>query len=127
MSNNSKPVVLIVEDEAIFRVVFTGVLKGNGYTVHEAINGEEGLELAKSVKPEVILLDLVLPKLNGFEVLKVLKQNKDTSNIPVIVLSVLGEEDKMQMAFSLGANDYMIKGDKSPKAVIDKIEMLMKR
>ena len=123
--NNNKPVVLIVEDEAIFRVVFTGVLRGNEYTVHEAVDGEQGLEMVKSKKPDIILLDLVLPKMNGFDVLKAIKTDKDIKHIPVIVLSVLGEEDKMQMAFSLGANDYMIKGDNSPKAIIDKIEALL--
>lgn len=126
MSTNNKPVVLIVEDEAIFRVIFSGVLKGNGYKVHEAVNGEEGLEMVRSLKPDIILLDLVLPKLSGFEVLKAIKGDKDIHKIPVVILSVLGEEDKMQMAFSLGANDYMIKGDKSPKSIIDKIEMLLK-
>ena len=86
-----------------------------------AVDGEEGLELAVSEKPDLIILDMILPKMNGFEVLQELKNNPKTKNIPVVILSNLGQESDVDRAMSLGAVDYLIKTDFSINEVVEKI------
>ena len=122
-----KATILIIEDEEVFRVVFGGVLKDKGYIIHEATDGKMGIEKVKSLIPDLILLDLVLPVLDGFEVLEQIRADLSINKIPIVVLSVLGEKDKMKKAFELGADDYLIKGDKSPKSILEKIEAVLSK
>ena len=122
-----KATILIIEDEEVFRVVFGGVLKDKGYIIHEATDGKMGIEKVKSLVPDLILLDLVLPVLDGFEVLEQIRADLSINKIPIVVLSVLGEKDKMKKAFELGADDYLIKGEKSPKSILEKIEAILSK
>ena len=122
-----KATILIIEDEEVFRVVFGGVLKDKGYIIHEATDGKMGIEKVKSLIPDLILLDLVLPVLDGFEVLEQIRADLSINKIPIVVLSVLGEKNKMKKAFELGADDYLIKGEKSPKSILEKIEAILSK
>lgn len=113
--------ILIVEDEPGFRRTYSDLFQHFGHTVLEAADGEEGLRVAKKSKPDLVLLDLVMPKLDGYGVLEQLRSNGKTANLPVIIFSVLGEQTDIQKALDMGANDYIIKGSYSPSEVMGKI------
>ncbi|MBN2104419.1 response regulator [bacterium] len=115
--------VLIVEDEPIFRMNYRTVLEEKGYSVIEASTGQQGLHMITSDPPDIVLLDLILPEVNGYEVLKRIRETN--SEIPIIVFSVLSGEMDMKRAFELGAQDYVIKGAELPISILDKIEALM--
>ena len=117
--------ILFVEDEAALQEAFGGVLKQAGYHVIKALDGEIGLRLAKSEKPDLILLDLVLPKLHGFEVLKKLKKDKETEDIPVIVLTNLERAEDIEKAIELGALIYLVKMQYNLIEVIEKIRKII--
>ncbi|MBN1781965.1 response regulator [bacterium] len=117
--------VLIVEDETVFRLIYRGVLENEGFDVVEAEDGKKGWELARSENPDVVLLDLILPGLTGFEVLEKIRNHKDTKELPVVVFSVLGESKDIDRAIDMGANYYRTKGIDSPTNIIGIIEELI--
>jgi len=117
----TKGTILIVEDEPMFRRVYKDVLANDGYKVLVAEDGEGGWQMAKSEKPSLILLDLNLPKLHGLEVLGNIRADGTIKDIPVIVLTVLGQQKDIQRGLDLGANDYLVKGFYSPREVSKKI------
>jgi DNA-binding response OmpR family regulator len=128
MKNIDKPLkktILIIEDQPGFRRIFQDILEKDSYKVILAEDGEKGWQLAKSEKPKLILLDLILPKLHGFEVLKNIRAYEEISNVPIVILSVLGEKADIQKGLELGANDYIIKGQSSPYEIINKVHMLL--
>src|ERR1039458_1793294 len=118
-----KGTILIVEDQEGFRQVYSDILAYDGYGVLTAEDGELGWEMAKEKKPDLVLLDLGLPKLDGFEVLQRLRADPETKEIPVIIFSVMGEQKDIQKALQMGANDYTVKGFYTPKQVLSKIKM----
>jgi CheY-like chemotaxis protein len=95
--------VLLAEDDRFLRRAAESRLRQNGFTVLPAVDGEEALKVARAERPDLILLDLIMPKLQGFEVLKALKQDPATAPIPVIVLSNLGQDEDLKRAMELGA------------------------
>ncbi len=102
--------VMLVDDSDVLRKITVFNLKKNGYEVVEATNGEEALEKLKSgIKPDLMLLDIMMPKMDGFTVLKHLKENDEWKDIPVIVLTAKGGEDDEKTALSLGATRVMTK------------------
>lgn len=101
--------ILLVEDEKNIILGVRTCLDAVGYEVEIAENGELGMEAVQRSHPDLILLDLMLPKLNGFEVLESLKNNPETSKIPIIVLTAKAEEEDRQRAAELGADAYMTK------------------
>jgi len=114
--------ILFIEDETALQKTFSDFLKGEDYEMIPALDGETGLKLAKSKKPDLILLDLILPKLHGFEVLKKLKENKETKDIPVIVLTNLEGMTDIDRAIELGATTYLVKANYTLEEVVDKIK-----
>ena len=114
--------ILFIEDEAVLQKTFEKTLRPEGYEMISALDGESGFNLAKSQKPDLILLDLILPKLNGFEVLKRLKEDPETKKIPVIILTNLERMADIDKALELGATTYLVKVDYSLEEVIDKIK-----
>jgi DNA-binding response OmpR family regulator len=121
----SKGTILIVEDQQGFRRIYHDVLANDGYDVLEAEDGEAGWEAVKSKKPHLVLLDLGLPKIDGFEVLKKIRADAETKHIPVIIFSVLGEQKDVKKGLELGANDYTVKGFYTPRQILSKIKNLM--
>ena len=103
--------ILFIEDEAAIHRTFSDALSKENYDIISALDGEIGLRLAKEKKPDLILLDLVLPKLNGFEVLKALKADEATKAIPVIVLTNLEQMEDIQRVIDLGARTYLVKSN----------------
>ena len=96
-----------------------------GFHVQLASDGEEGLRQAIAVKPDIVLLDIVLPKMDGFHVLEGIKKNPDTKNIPVILLTNLGQKDDVDRGLSLGAIDYLIKAHFMPSEVVAKVKKIV--
>jgi len=119
--------ILFIEDESVLQKTFDSALKEEGYEVVSALDGETGLNLARTQKPDLILLDLVLPKLTGFEVLKKLKETSETKEIPVIVLTNLERMSDIDKALELGATTYLVKVDYSLDEVIKKIKKILEQ
>ncbi len=113
--------VLLVEDEKNVILGVRTCLDAVGYSVEIVEDGEEALNAVRREHPDLILLDLLLPKLDGFEVLKVLKGNPETARIPVIVLTARAEEEDRQRALDLGANNFMTKPFK-PQELWDRLK-----
>jgi DNA-binding response OmpR family regulator len=121
---SKQKVILFVEDESALQKVFKEALTKEGYEVVSALDGEEGLELAKNQKPDLILLDLILPRRDGFSVLEELKANSETTAIPVIVLTNLESSADVERAISMGAHTYLVKANYKLDEVITKIKDL---
>lgn len=101
--------ILVVEDDAFFQKFYTSKLTEKGFEVFLAVDGEDAIQKISEVKPGLILLDIIMPKKDGFEVLAIIKANPETRDIPVIVFSSLGQEEDIKKAKDLGALDYMYK------------------
>jgi len=114
--------ILFIEDESALQKTFGDILKSKGYGVLKALDGESGLRSAQGERPDLILLDLILPKMDGFEVLKELKENEETKSIPVIILTNLEETEDIQKALELGATTYLVKSSYTLEEVVNKIE-----
>jgi len=120
-----KGTVLLIEDEFGFRRIYTSVFKYAGYDVLDAEDGEKGFQMVLKHRPSIVLLDLLLPKLNGLEVLKKIRATDEIKKTPVIIFSVMGEEREVGMGLSMGANDYLIKGNSNPKEILDKVQEIL--
>ena len=114
--------ILIVEDDRFLRELIARKVIDEGFDVSEAIGGEEGIKKIKEEKPDMVLLDLILPGIDGFEVLSRMKQDSALSSIPVIILSNLGQKEDIDKGMKLGANDYLIKAHFTPGEIIEKIK-----
>ena len=112
----------MVEDDIFLRKIYRDKLTRAGFDFVEATNGVEGINKIISEKPDLVLLDLILPRKNGFDVLVDMKGNPDTKDIPVIILSNLGQESDIKRGLSLGAQDYLVKTDISLSEVVDKVK-----
>jgi len=117
--------ILFIEDEPNLQKTISRYLEDEGYEVKSALDGELGLKLAKESKPALILLDLILPKKDGFEVLKELKIDSETKDIPVIILTNLETSGDVEKALSLGATNYLIKANYELSEVVKKIETVL--
>ncbi|OGZ69804.1 MAG: hypothetical protein A3D35_00860 [Candidatus Staskawiczbacteria bacterium RIFCSPHIGHO2_02_FULL_34_9] len=117
--------ILIIEDDEFFRELIRKKISSNkDFEFMEAADGEKGLEAIKKEKPDLVLLDLLLPNVDGFEVLSKVRSDSDISKTPIIVLSNLGQQEDIEKALKLGANDYMIKSQFDINQIIDKITSL---
>lgn len=114
--------ILFVEDEAALQKTLGDVLEQEGYKVINALDGEAGLKMAQAELPDLILLDLILPKMHGFEVLSALKNDKATKDIPIIVLTNLESMGDIEKALELGATTYLVKASYSLEEVVSKIK-----
>jgi len=118
--------ILIVEDERRFREMLSSIFNSEGFSVISASNGEEGLKIAESEIPDVILLDIILPKKDGFEVLEGLKKKNRLSKIPVIVLTNLEDNRDVQRALSLGAYTYLVKANYTLDEIVEKVNFFLR-
>lgn len=118
--------ILIIEDDKFLRELITQKLIKEGYDIIEAADGEKGIKSVKKEKPDLILLDLILPGIDGFEVLAKIKENPVLSQIPVIILSNLGQKDDIERGLKIGAVDYLIKAHFTPGEIIEKVKTVLK-
>jgi len=119
--------ILFIEDDAFLRSLIGKKLSAAGFRPTEAVDGQTGFKKAKEEKPDLILLDLLLPAPDGFEILSKLKNDTTTSSIPVIILSNLGQKEDVDRGLSLGADDYLIKAQFTPEEIIVKIKETLKK
>lgn len=122
MAQPKTPHLLLVEDDTFLAGMYVTKLSMEGFTVELSTDGKVGLERAKKILPDLILLDILLPKMNGFDVLKALKADSSTANIPVILLTNLGQKSDVIQGLDLGATDYLIKAHFMPSEVVAKIK-----
>jgi DNA-binding response OmpR family regulator len=119
--------ILIVEDEEILLTALSEELKQEGFQVFGAKDGVEGVEMAQSEKPDLILLDLVMPRLDGIGALKQMKDTPEIKDIPVVILTNLSDYDKISDALSLGAMDYLVKANYRLEELVNKIKTVLER
>lgn len=114
--------IVIVEDDEILSRVMTSEFTEAGFEVFQAFDGEAGLAMIQDKKPGFILLDLILPKKHGFEVLAELKKSPGTKDIPVIILTMLNQDDDIKKGLQLGANDYIVKSQHAVAEIVEKVK-----
>ena len=119
--------ILVVEDEEILLTALQEELRQGGYTVEGAVDGEDGLVKIKAFKPDLVLLDLVMPKMDGMAVLRKLKESPDTAELPVVILTNLSDYERISEALSLGAKDYLVKANYSLADLMDKVKAVLAR
>ncbi len=117
--------VLVVEDDQFLRDLIVKKLNEEGLKTIQAIDGEEGLRMARERKPAIVLLDLILPGIDGFEVLKQIKADPAMSDMPVLILSNLGQKDDIDRGLKLGAVDYLIKAHFTPGEIVQKVKEVL--
>ena len=120
------PKILLVEDDDFLRELIVKKLNQENYEVSEAVDGEEAVKKVKEIVPDLVLLDLILPGMDGFKVLSQIKEDSALTHIPVIILSNLGQREDVEKALKLGAADYMIKAHFTPNEIIKKIKIFLK-
>jgi DNA-binding response OmpR family regulator len=118
--------ILFIEDESALQKSLGDLLRGEGYEVISAIDGETGLRLAKETTPDLILLDLILPKIHGLTLLKMLKEEERTKDIPVIILTNLENVEDIEKAIEMGATTYLVKANYSLEEVVEKVKNALK-
>lgn len=117
--------ILIVEDDPLMSRMYQKIFAFEKYEVEMAGDGEEGLEKAKNTKPTIMLLDIMMPKLNGLQVLEKLKADPDTKSIPVIMLTNLAGQQDAEAAMAKGAVKYIIKSEHEPKEVVNMVKEIL--
>lgn len=118
---NSKKKILLVEDDTALSSVYESRLELEGFEVATVANGEEALSRAIEFKPDLIVLDAMMPKINGFDVLDILRNTPETTNVRVIMLTALSQPTDKERAKSLGADDYLVKSQVVISDVVDRI------
>lgn len=126
-TTKKSPKILIIEDDQRINKVYMAKLSVEGITVITALDGEEGLRKIYSEKPDLILLDLMLPRKSGFDILKEIKADPEVKDIPVLILSNLAQEKEIEQGLALGAVDYLVKTDYSIQQVMEKIKKALER
>jgi len=117
--------VLLIEDEEMLAEMYKMKFEGEGFSFLASRDGESGIELAKKEKPDIILLDIIMPKMDGFSVLKALKDDSDTKKAKIILLTNLGQEEDVKKGKSMGADDYLVKANFTPAQVVEKVRKVL--
>lgn len=117
--------ILIAEDDQFLSDAYVAKLTFEGYEIETAMDGEEALLTLQTFKPDLMILDLVMPKLDGYMVLTEIRKNDEFKNLPVIVASNLGQKEDIEHAKALGATDFVVKTDLSIKDLVEKVKRLL--
>ena len=123
MEKNKK--ILIIEDELFLLEMYEMRLKTAGFEILTATEGKEGIHLAVEEKPDLIILDIVMPGISGYDVLKMMKKDPDIKDIPVLIFSNLGQEEEIEKGKRLGADDYVVKTNVTPAQLVAKVEKML--
>ena len=127
MDNSKKIKILLIEDDPFLLNMYNTKFELEGFLVITANDGEKGSKLALKEEPDIILLDILLPKKDGFEVLEELKTNNKTKDIPVILLTNLSQKNEVERGLLLGAIDYLIKAHFMPSEIVTKIKNIVNK
>jgi len=118
--------ILIIEDDSFLSEMYSTKLIQEGFETEIAVDGKQGIDKIKNIKPDLVLLDIVLPKMDGFEILESVKKDPEFKNIPIILLTNLGQKNEIEKGLSLGADEYIIKAHFTPTAVVAKVKEILK-
>lgn len=119
--------ILVIEDDKSLVDILREAFEPKEYQIILALDAQEGIEKVKKENPDLVILDILLPGKSGFEVLKEMKQDEKTKNIPVLILSNLGQDREVKTGLSMGAEDYLVKADFTIDEVVAKVEKLLKK
>jgi len=119
--------VLIVDDDMTLRELYEERMKAEGYTIISASDGEEAIEKTTKEKPDVILLDIMMPKINGIDVMKMLREKDETKGIPIIILTALIQEIDKIKDMMKPTDGYLVKSEIMPKDVVDKVKKSLEK
>ena len=126
MEKNKKK-ILIIEDEKLLLEMYQSRFEKEGYRVLTALSGKKGIALAQKEKPDLIILDILMPGIDGYEVIKKLKKDSRTQKIIILVFSNLGQPAEINRGLELGADDYIVKTDLTPSQLLNKVEKMLKK
>jgi CheY-like chemotaxis protein len=124
--NTTPARILLAEDDRFLSKAAAVMLRRRGYTVVTASNGEEALQSVRSAPPDIVLLDLIMPKMQGFEVLRALKSDAATRAIPVVVMSNLSQPEDRDRTLAAGASEYLVKANLSLEALVSAVERTLR-
>ncbi|OGZ45081.1 MAG: hypothetical protein A3J54_04365 [Candidatus Ryanbacteria bacterium RIFCSPHIGHO2_02_FULL_45_13b] len=122
---NQSVKLVIVEDDKFLRDLIVRKLSREGFLVWEAKTGEEGLRILQESPPQLVLLDILLPGMSGYEVLEAMQKNEKLKSIPVVILSNLGQKEEVERAESLGAKDFLVKAKYTPGEIVTRIKDIL--
>lgn len=117
--------LLLIEDDKMLSDMYVTKFSKEGFKIMKAENGAVGLDMAKKEKPDLILLDIIMPKLDGFAVLKELKKDPGTANTHILILTNLGQSEDVEKGKKLGADDYFVKANHTPAEIVEKVKYLL--
>ncbi len=117
--------ILIIEDDPFLNEVYAAKFSQSGFQTEVALDGKKGMEKIKADKPDLIILDIVLPKMDGFELLKKVKEDSKLKEIPIVLLTNLGQKNEVEKGLALGADDYIIKAHFTPTAIVAKVKEIL--
>ncbi|MFA6391818.1 MAG: response regulator [Patescibacteria group bacterium] len=123
----SKQKILLIEDDKMLLEMYTAKFTREGFEIETAENGSDGLKAARNAKPDMILLDIIMPKLDGFATLKEIRKDENIKDVPVILLTNLGQDQDIQKGKDLGADDYFVKANHTPTEIVEKVQDLLKK
>ena len=118
--------ILLIEDDPFLVEIYSTKLKEAGFSVVVAGDGDGGLKKMKEGVPDLLLLDIVLPGLNGWEILRDIEEDKNLSNLKIVILSNLGEKEEVEKGLKLGAVRYLVKAHYTPSEVVEEIKKILK-
>jgi DNA-binding response OmpR family regulator len=124
---STKQKILLIEDDKMLLEMYTAKFTREGFDISTAENGSEGLKAAREMKPDMVLLDIIMPKLDGFATLKEIRKDEGIKDVPVILLTNLGQDQDIQKGKDLGADDYFVKANHTPTEIVEKVQDLLKK
>lgn len=119
--------ILVVDDSPALLELYEFTLSSEGHKVETAKDGEEGLKKIPEFKPDLVLLDILMPNKDGFEVLKELREKEETKELPVLLLTNVDEQSKVEQGLKLGATDYIVKFQQTPNQVVEEIRQVLQK
>lgn len=127
MSKNKKILVLIIEDDSYISDMYRIKLESENFEVVTTKDGITGIKMLKKQQPDIVLLDIVMPKIDGFNILKTIKRNPELKKIPIVLLTNLSQKENVERGFGLGADSYIIKAHFTPSEVVEKIKSILEK
>lgn len=124
---DAKKKILVVEDDIFISDIYQVKFTQEGFEVAIAVNGLEALKILDNFRPDIILLDIIMPQMDGIETLKKIKNNDKWKNIPIIMLTNISEKEKVEESEEMGVNDYLVKSQFTPSEVVGKVNALLNR
>jgi DNA-binding response OmpR family regulator len=124
---STKQKILLIEDDKMLLEMYTAKFTREGFEIATAENGSDGLKAARDMKPDMVLLDIIMPKLDGFATLKEIRKDENIKDVPVILLTNLGQDQDIQKGKDLGADDYFVKANHTPTEIVEKVQELLKK